>query len=150
MALSAPEMEVIYFLAEKLTGSSQQGAFRKEVLVTNIERRLQETKKATLIEYLKFVAKNPLEKDALISALTIHTTSWFREPPHLKILENYIKKESLKSNLQTFKIWSAACSTGEEPYTFSIFLSELKTQFKNFYFYRCKVLELSGQRERRL
>jgi len=134
MALSAPEIEVIYFLAEKLTGSSQQGAFRKEVLIANVERRLQETKNDSLIKYLKYVARNPSEKDALISALTIHTTSWFREPPHLKVLENYIRKELLKSPHQTFRVWSAACSTGEEPYTFSIFLNDLKSELKNFDF----------------
>jgi len=134
MSLSAPEIEVIYFLAEKLTGSSQQGTFRKEVLIANVERRLKETQTGSLIKYLKYVARNPSEKDALISALTIHTTSWFREPPHLKVLENYIKKELAKSPHQTFKVWSAACSTGEEPYTFSIFLNELKSQFKNFDF----------------
>ena len=57
-----------------------------------------------------------------MSALTIHTTSWFRESPHFESIKNHIVKHNLKS----IKLKSVACSTGEEVYSLAIYLKHLK------------------------
>jgi len=75
--LSKDEEEAIYSLAEKLTGSRQSGRFRKTVIVQNVLRRMQIQKTRSLADYLSLVAEDQEEYSQLVSALTIHFTSFF-------------------------------------------------------------------------
>jgi chemotaxis methyl-accepting protein methylase len=75
---SNEERELVFSLAENLIGSCQQGTTRKDILVTNVGRRMSATGYSELSEYLEFVEKDDAEFQQLLSALTIHTTSWFR------------------------------------------------------------------------
>lgn len=131
MALTKQEEETIYSIAEKLTGTSQQGAFRKEVLVRNVERRMSETSCRSLVDYLKVVNTDPDQYQKLVSDLTIHTTSWFRENPHYDLLKKHAS-ELFKSGKKTVTIWSAACSTGEEVYSAAMVLEGLRETLQGF------------------
>ncbi|MDT8311051.1 MAG: protein-glutamate O-methyltransferase CheR [Methylophaga sp.] len=63
-------------------------------------------------------------RNAVIDAMTTNETSWFRDGSPFMILENQVMAD-LDKNLQTpCRIWSAACSSGQEPYTISMLLSE--------------------------
>jgi chemotaxis protein methyltransferase CheR len=78
--------------------------------------------------YLKYDRKKEEELANVIDLLTIHETYFFREEPQLnafsyEILPELIKKKSQEKRL---RIWSAGCSTGEEPYTLSMLLNEKK------------------------
>lgn len=67
------------------------------------------------------------ELKALSSALTVNETYFFREKPALNMLKNVIIPgliELRKDNSRSIKIWSAGCSSGEEPYTLAIMLRE--------------------------
>jgi two-component system chemotaxis response regulator CheB len=83
-----------------------------------------------LESYLKWVSSDPNEKSFFLNALTIHTTSWFREAPHFEALEKYLQK--LEANSFTiekpFKLWCAACSTGQEVYSFALVLEKYRAQ----------------------
>lgn len=127
MALSKQEEETIYLLAEKITGTSQQGVFRKDILVRNVERRMVESKTGTLAEYLKLVNDDPNQYQKLVSDLTIHTTSWFREKPHYDLLRKHAI-ESFKAGKKFLTVWSAACSTGEEVYSAALVLENLRSE----------------------
>jgi len=59
----------------------------------------------------------------LIDAITTNKTDFFREPQHFQILANEVLP-SLDTARRPLKIWSAACSTGAEPYTLAMVLSE--------------------------
>lgn len=64
----------------------------------------------------------------LISNLTTNETYFFRGKMDFEILRNHILPELIKrksSNSKAISIWSAACSTGEEPYSLAIILKEL-------------------------
>ncbi len=64
----------------------------------------------------------------LISYLTTNETYFFRGKTDFEILRNHIFPELIKresSNSRAISIWSAACSTGEEPYSLAIMLKEL-------------------------
>ena len=126
MTFSKREEEVIFKLAEDLTGSSQSGSYRKEILISNVKKRIYKLGKNNLIDYLKIVKSNPQELQSLISDLTIHTTSWFRELPHFRVIEKYVtdNREVLKN--RKIKIWCSACSSGEEPYSVALYLEFLK------------------------
>ncbi|MCX8111064.1 MAG: protein-glutamate O-methyltransferase CheR [Syntrophorhabdaceae bacterium] len=66
----------------------------------------------------------------LLDVVTTNETSFFRNPPQLdafKIIfqKNYMNNNDIKSLAYPIKIWSAACSTGEEPYTLAIMILEM-------------------------
>lgn len=131
MALSKKDENTIYLLAEKITGTSQAGNFRKEVLVRNVERRMGETKSQTLNDYLLLVNRDPQQYQKLISDLTIHTTSWFREEPHYELLKQQAL-EKFRSGKKIFSFWSSACSTGEEVYSAALVLEGLRSELDGF------------------
>ena len=65
--------------------------------------------------------------------MTTNETSWFRDRSPFEALERVIFPDLEQSSKVNCKIWSAACSSGQEPYTISITLSEYlaqKTQSK--------------------
>lgn len=64
------------------------------------------------------------ELTALVEDLTNHETYFFRDTPQLELLEKHVLPElvqrKLKSGDKTIRIWSAACSTGEETWTLAL------------------------------
>ncbi len=110
--LSESERALVFKLAEELTGATQTGDSRQNSLVINVERRIQELGLESLGAYLKHVEANPSEHAQLLSALTIHTTSWFREHPHFVVFPRIAFGAADRG--EVFKLWCAACSTGEE------------------------------------
>jgi two-component system chemotaxis response regulator CheB len=84
----------------------------------------------SLAEYLDLVKANTTERGHLISALTIHTTSWFREYPHFVAFQEMLL-DALEKN-EIFKVWCAACSTGEEVYSFALVLEEFRRVHPQF------------------
>lgn len=130
MAFSKDEEELIYRLAEKITGSSQQGASRKTVIVHNVLRRVQALRSKSLAAYLEQALSNAEEYQQLLSALTIHFTNWFRESDVFDPLyQEWMKNATVGRPL---RILCAACSTGEEVYSFGIFLEAKRQMTKNF------------------
>ncbi|MGZ3798378.1 MAG: CheR family methyltransferase, partial [Pseudobdellovibrionaceae bacterium] len=131
MALTKQEEETVYLLAEKITGASQKGSFRKDVLVRNVERRMVEANTRCLADYLKLVNADLLQYQNLVSDLTIHTTFWFREKPHYDLLKQQAT-EQFNRGKKKFTVWSAACSTGEEVYSAALILESLREKFPGF------------------
>lgn len=72
----------------------------------------------------------------LIDTVTTNTTEFFREPKHFdilvqKVLPDYLRRHSISEPL---RLWSAGCSSGEEPYTLAMVLSEYARQNQGFRF----------------
>lgn len=84
-----------------------------------ISKRLVELNLHTLWSYIRFLEKNESEWDHLIQLLTINETYFYREDKQLLIYQNTILPQ-LKNRNSKIKIWSAGCSTGEEPYSLAI------------------------------
>jgi chemotaxis protein methyltransferase CheR len=65
--------------------------------------------------------------EAMIPAVTINETHFFRNRPQMQALENEILPELIRSRSDSkrLRIWSAACSSGEEPYSIAILLHRL-------------------------
>ncbi|CCO24558.1 CheR family methyltransferase [Maridesulfovibrio hydrothermalis] len=81
------------------------------------------------IRYLKHERKGKTEElNMLTELITTNETSFFRDAPQLKAFRLYTLKELIdagnKSGKREIKIWSAGCSSGEEPYTLAIILHE--------------------------
>jgi chemotaxis protein methyltransferase CheR len=94
-------------------------------------RRMTNSKAKDSRQYLDLIS-NPatrvLELRELLNEITIGETCLFRSPSQLTALQNVILPELIatrsKIGLRKLRVWSAGCSTGEEPYTLSMFLLE--------------------------
>jgi chemotaxis protein methyltransferase CheR len=95
------------------------------------KRRMANSKATEARQYLDLIS-NPatrvIELRELLNEITIGETCLFRSPQQLAALQNVILPELIatrsKIGLRKLRIWSAGCSTGEEPYTISMFLLE--------------------------
>lgn len=111
---------------------------KKVMLQSRLQRRLNDLKKNSFSEYIDFVFSRE-GKDEMINMLDIVTTNktdFFREPVHFDFLTQKMLPDYL-ARLQrpTLKLWSAGCSSGEEPYTLAMVLSEYRqSQSKEFDF----------------
>ena len=68
------------------------------------------------------------ERQALLDEVTIQETHFFRNPPQMRALRQHVLPELLRhadARGRRLRIWSAGCSTGEEPYTIAMLLREL-------------------------
>ncbi len=104
----------------------------KQYLVSNRIRRLLEDHQLSsfseLVRALKLSSSRRL-KDQVIDAMTTNETFWFRDIYPYEHLKNTLLPQ-LMGNRQTggVRIWSAACSSGQEPYSISMAVEEYKRQ----------------------
>lgn len=73
--------------------------------------------------YAALVTGRPTVKEQFISAVTTNTTHFFREMPHFQVLSkvvNEFAQSSEKKKTRELRIWCAACSSGEEPYSIAM------------------------------
>jgi chemotaxis protein methyltransferase CheR len=104
------------------------------LLIAACKRRMSQCERITTgREYLDLLtasSRRDQETRELLNQITIGETCLFRSQPQLNALHNVILPELItersKIGLRKLKIWSAGCSTGEEPYTLSMFLLEEK------------------------
>jgi chemotaxis protein methyltransferase CheR len=97
----------------------------KEHLVSaRLGKKIREARFRSFREYYEHVVQDRTGEalTAMIDALTTNYTSFLREPAHFDFLQQTILPEL--SDRSQISIWSAACSTGEEPYTIAFSLLE--------------------------
>jgi chemotaxis protein methyltransferase CheR len=76
-------------------------------------------------EYLFSPSGGEAERVHFINAVTTNKTDFFREPQHFKYLtETALGRLDQSASVRRISVWSAACSSGEEPYTLAMVLSE--------------------------
>lgn len=107
-------------------------ADHKQYLVqSRLGKIMQETALSSLSELVTRLERpgaNQL-KDKVIDAMTTNETLWFRDTHPYDILKNKLLPEMReKKRAQRLRIWSAACSTGQEPYSMSIIIDEFKKE----------------------
>lgn len=83
---------------------------------------------ASFADYFKAINTNKNLLDELLDRMTINVSEFYRNYKRWEVLEKKIVPSLLQTKSQ-LKVWSAACSTGEEPYTLSMLLSnEMKAK----------------------
>jgi chemotaxis protein methyltransferase CheR len=96
-------------------------SMKKENMVySRLARRLRKLDLKTFSEYLDFVDSDEEEKKSFVNSLTTNLTHFFREEHHFDFLRKQIFPELFSRNLSRIRVWSAGCSTGEEPYTLAM------------------------------
>lgn len=98
-----------------------------DMFYSRLSRRIRMHGLADFKAYCQYLKNNP-EKEftEFINAVTTNLTSFFREKHHFEYLKNTIIPDVLKKNKEkkTIRVWSAGCSTGEEPYSIAMTLLE--------------------------
>ncbi len=104
---------------------------RKYLLENRLGNRLKNLNLKNFDEYynfLRFDGNRAREMKKLFEVITTNETSFYRNPPQLRVFQEQVLSEVLagcRMNGKKLRIWSAGCSTGEEPYTISMILHEL-------------------------
>ena len=102
---------------------------RRESLAFSVVERMRATGCSDVTGYLALVTSDSGadERQALLDEVTIPETHFFRNPPQIRALRQHVLPELLKQSAarRRLRIWSAGCSTGEEPYTLAMLLREL-------------------------
>lgn len=99
------------------------GPNKKQLVQGRLGRRLRELGLPSYRAYCDHVRDaGPEELVSLINALTTNVTSFFREKHHFDALAQYMLPEAMTRNAATrrLRIWSAGCSSGEEPYSIAM------------------------------
>jgi chemotaxis protein methyltransferase CheR len=105
------------------------------LLATRARRRMKALEAATFSDYIEHLTMRPnrdAEMRSLLNEITIGETYFFRSSAQsdavAKVIVPQLTAMSSKQGFKKIRIWSAGCSTGEEPYTLSILLGELIAQ----------------------
>lgn len=112
---------------------------KKSMVEGRLRKRVRATGVPSLTGYCQYVfEQNGLASEAihLIDAVTTNKTDFFREPDHFRYLVNDALPELMaaqRGNMRApIKVWSAACSTGAEPYTLAMILADVAASNPNF------------------
>lgn len=114
---------------------------KKTMMVGRLNKRLRTLKLNDFSEYCDFLFSSKGQENEmvhLVNAITTNKTDFFREPVHFDYLTKTALPEIERMNhgqtRRKVHIWSAGCSTGEEPYTLAMVLSEYKEKNAGFSF----------------
>ncbi|WP_419785724.1 CheR family methyltransferase [Pseudodesulfovibrio sp.] len=113
---------------------------KKILLQSRFQKRLRALGMTTYKEYCDYVFSpegREAERSQLIDVVTTNTTHFFREPKHWDIMNNIVLPELWQRSIgrgTPLRLWSAGCSSGEEPYTLSMLLTEFAAKASGFDF----------------
>ncbi len=112
---------------------------KRVMLQSRLQKRLRELNMSNFKEYCEYVFSREGLNNEIIHMLDVvstNKTDFFREPVHFEFLQGVVLPEFIgqRSTNRTIKIWSAGCSSGEEPYTIAIVLAEFAEQNLGFDF----------------
>lgn len=111
---------------------------KKELVRSRLAKRLRELKIQNFKRYYEYLTNDDTGEELImmLDAISTNLTSFFREPKHFEFLTEEVLPEFLKStgtlSSKSLNIWSAGCSSGEEPYTLSICLKEFMAAQRPF------------------
>ncbi|WP_191014627.1 CheR family methyltransferase [Treponema zioleckii] len=104
-------------------------ATNRSILDSRLKEKLREKQLGSLEEYYRLIMSNEEEMKTMLDSVTTNLTRFFRNQPHFDALINYVIPHVLenkkKTGETTVRIWSAGCSTGEEPYTIAMILQDI-------------------------
>lgn len=104
------------------------GPHKKTMVYRRLSKRIRQKGFKRFADYLDWIEKDVQERQEFIDALTTNYTYFFREPHHFEILARqlqYLKDQ----RRQKVKLWSAGCSSGEEPYSMAMCVVETYGSF---------------------
>jgi chemotaxis protein methyltransferase CheR len=102
-------------------------SYKEDYIKRRLLSRMRSTGSLTYQDYLNYLKANPAELEKLRNALTINVTEFFRDTDVYEVIKKEILPALIKQR-KRLRIWCAGCSTGEEPYSIAMILSDLIAQ----------------------
>ena len=145
--LTERQFNTISDLVKDLCGINlHQG--KKELVKARLTKRIHHLGLESFAQYIEFIgtADGGAEILAMLDALSTNLTFFFRETAHFDLLRGQVAPEMIRRHAQDRKLrlWSAGCSSGEEPYSLAIVMNEV---LKGAPTWNCQILatDLSGR-----
>jgi chemotaxis methyl-accepting protein methylase len=118
----------------KLWTGFNHTSYNDKFLQRRIQVRLNALKLSSYSEYAQALKTNIKEHDLLLKELTIHVTNFFRDQSMWMFLMDKVVPEILAlkelTGSDTINVWSAGCSSGEEPISLAICFTEIMAEAK--------------------
>lgn len=122
--LADAQLERISTLIKSLAGIHLDSG-KKDLVKARLNKRLRKLGMRSFDEYIDYVERDPeAESTAMLDAISTNLTSFFRESKHFHHLAEQVIPKVVARGGRRLRIWSAGCSTGEEPYSIAITLLE--------------------------
>ncbi len=104
------------------------GDNKQYLVASRLKRLMAENQIADLGALVARVEREPRSslRQQVIDAMTTNETLWFRDTHPFNILRDRLLPELQKDRLGPLRIWSAACSSGQEPYSISMTVEEFR------------------------
>lgn len=119
----------------------QLPASKRSLIEGRLRKRQRKLGCATLHDYIDLALESDNgvdERIHLIDAITTNKTDFYREPDHFRFLRTHIIERLAPRRdrgwREPLRIWSAGCSSGEEPYTLAMEMLELRRDYPGFRF----------------
>lgn len=109
--------------------------YKHVMLQSRVQKRLRALKIESFEEYIEFLFSKDgqqLELVHLLDVVTTNKTDFFREPVHFEFMQEHSLPEFIANGNSRMKIWSAGCSSGEEPYTIAMVLNDFAEKNRSF------------------
>lgn len=122
--LKDQEFSQLRDLIYRIAGISMSPA-KKPLVTSRLAKRLKHHGLASYGEYFRLITapNGKAELQMAVDLLTTNETHFFREPKHFDFLRQHV--HTVRRPGRAFRVWSAACSSGEEPYSIAMLLDEL-------------------------
>jgi len=101
----------------------------RPILESRLRERLRLAKLDDVGAYFDLIKRDTEEMKTFLDSITTNLTRFFRNQAHFDAMENYVlpelvKNKRAKGQEKRIRVWSAGCSTGEEPYTIAMILKD--------------------------
>lgn len=112
-------------LVKTLTGINL-GEHKRELVYSRLARRLRALQLRSFADYRELLGRDERELTELCNAITTNLTAFFREPHHFQYLRDawLTRLSPARADARRLRIWSAACSSGEEAYSIAMTVLE--------------------------
>jgi chemotaxis protein methyltransferase CheR len=127
------DFDALRDLIKRNTGISLADS-KMEMVYGRISRRLRHLKLRSFADYRRMLESDESEWIEFCNAMTTNLTSFFRESHHFDFLRDHVLRPKLgqPDASRRIRIWSAACSSGEEPYSIAMTVREAIPDFRRW------------------
>lgn len=140
IGITRHQLTALISLLDKQLFSADVSKYGEQFLCNTLQKRFQEIQCTNADDYLEVIKQNTDEVSIFLNSLQIGYTEFFRNSLTFSVLEQIIlpsliqKKKELKR--KEIRIWSAACSGGQESYSLAMVMEELKNGDAEKFSYR--------------
>ncbi|MBB3104994.1 protein-glutamate O-methyltransferase CheR [Azomonas macrocytogenes] len=123
-----PDFEQFRVFLEKTSGI-ELGSNKQYLVSSRLNRLMEQQGLKSLGDLVARIQTQPRSglREQVIDAMTTNETLWFRDTYPFEVLKQRILPEILKANPgQRLRLWSAACSSGQEPYSLAMTVDEFE------------------------